>query len=146
MCLPQFFLFPSQLRFLDSVRFLLQLVELCRCVATSERTARGWEISRSKLAHYETGFFLRQKLIGIARWPSSLRMLIRSSSHNCSPIRRAPLECKNEYLVLVLGEETEAQAVVGSIVWAFRWLKEPSNQEMSARGFALHSVCPNFPF
>ena len=34
--------------------------------------------------------------------------------------RPTPLKCKNEYLVLALGEETAVQAVVGSIVWAFR--------------------------
>ena len=36
-----------------------------------------------------------------------------------------PLKCKNEYLVLALGEETAAQPVVVSIVWAFRRLKKP---------------------
>ena len=30
---------------------------------------------------------------------------------------------KNEYLVFALGKETAVQAVVGSIVWAFRGLK-----------------------
>ena len=34
-----------------------------------------------------------------------------------------PLKCKNEYLVLALGEETVIQVVVGAIVWAFRRLK-----------------------
>ena len=36
------------------------------------------------------------------------------------------------------------QAVVGSIVWTFRRLKKPRCREMSARGYALHSVCPKF--
>ena len=40
--------------------------------------------------------------------------------------RPSPLNCKNEYMVLALGEKTAAQAVVGSIVWAFRRLKKPS--------------------
>ena len=48
--------------------------------------------------------------------------------------------------MLALGEETAAQAVVGSIVWAFRRLEEPRCREMSARGYALYSVCSNFPF
>ena len=52
----------------------------------------------------------------------------------------SPLKRKNEYLVLVLGEETAVQAVVGSIVWAFRRLKKPWCREMSARGYALYSV------
>ena len=54
--------------------------------------------------------------------------------------------CKNEYQVLALREETAVQAVGGSIVWAFRSLKNQRSREVSARGYALHSVCPNFPF
>ena len=38
------------------------------------------------------------------------------------------------------------QAVVASIVWAFRRLKKPRCREMSARGYALHSVCPQLSF
>ena len=41
------------------------------------------------------------------------------------------------------------QAVVGSIVWAFRRLKKPRCRNTCARGYALHSVCPQlsyFPF
>ena len=45
-----------------------------------------------------------------------------------------------------MGEETAAQSVVDSIVCAFRRLKKPRRREMSARGYALRSVCPNFPF
>ena len=48
---------------------------------------------------------------------------------------------KNEYWVLELGEETAVQAVVGFIDLAFRRLKKPTSQEMSARGYGLHSVC-----
>ena len=55
--------------------------------------------------------------------------------------RPSPLNCKNEYPVLALWEETAVQAVVGSIVWAFRRLKKPRNRKMSARGYALHSIC-----
>ena len=53
--------------------------------------------------------------------------------------RLTPLKCKNEFLMLAMGEETAVQAVVG---WAFRRLKKPRCQEMSTRGYALHSVCP----
>ena len=60
--------------------------------------------------------------------------------------RPTPLKCKIEYLVLALGEETAVQAVVGSIVWTFRRLKKPWIREMSARGYALHSVCPQLSF
>ena len=52
------------------------------------------------------------------------------------------INCKNEYLVLALREETAVQAVVGSIVWAFCRPNKPRNREMSARGYALHSVRP----
>ena len=48
--------------------------------------------------------------------------------------------------MLVLEEKTAVQAVVGSIVWAFRVLKKPRCREMSARGYALHSVCPQLSF
>ena len=50
-----------------------------------------------------------------------------------------PFKCKNVYL-------TPARAVVGSIVWAFRRLRKPRCREMSARGYALHSVCPQLSF
>ena len=49
-------------------------------------------------------------------------------------------------MVLALGEKTAVQAVVGSIVWAFRKLKKPRCRVMSARGYALHSVCPQLFF
>ena len=62
--------------------------------------------------------------------------------------RPTPLKCKNEYPMLPLREETAVQAVVASIVWAFRRFKTPRSREMSARGYALHSVRPKllFPF
>ena len=74
------------------------------------------------------------QLAGNAHWaePSPL------FAHRARP---TPLKCKNEYPVIPLGEETAVQAVVGSIVWAFRGLKKPRSREMSARGYALHSVC-----
>ena len=49
-------------------------------------------------------------------------------------------------LLVALREKTAVQAVVGSIVWALRRLKKPSSREMSARGYALHSVCPQLSF
>ena len=86
-------------------------------------------------------------LSGTPRWPSSLGILIRLRPHHCSSIARpSPLNSSNEYVVLVLGKETAVQAVVGGIVWTFRRLKKPRNGEMSARGYALHSVCPQLPF
>ena len=36
---------------------------------------------------------------------------------------------------------TVVQVVVGSIVWPFRKLKKPRIREMSARGYALYSMC-----
>ena len=79
-------------------------------------------------------------------WPSSLGMLIGPSPYHCSPIGPTPLKCENVYLVLALGKETAVQAVVGSIVWAFGRLKKPRCWEMSARGYALDSVCPQISF
>ena len=38
------------------------------------------------------------------------------------------------------------QAVVGAIVWAFHGPKKPRCREMNARGYALHSVCPQLSF
>ena len=49
-------------------------------------------------------------------------------------------------MVLALEEKTAVQTVVGSIVWAFRRLKKPRSREMSARGYALHSVCSQLSF
>ena len=77
--------------------------------------------------------------------PSSMGMPIGSSPHHCSPIGYPPL-CKNEYLVLSLGRETAARAVVGAIVWAFRRRKKPRSRGMSARGYALLSVCLQLSF
>ena len=42
--------------------------------------------------------------------------------------------------------QADVQAVVCSIVWAFRWLKKPRCQEVSARSYALQSVHPQIPF
>ena len=79
------------------------------------------------------------QLAGNAHWakPSPL------FAHRARP---TPLKCKNEYPVLSLGEETAVQAVVGSIVWVFSRLKKPRCWEMSARGYAIHSVCPKLIF
>ena len=49
-------------------------------------------------------------------------------------------------MALALGEETAVQAVVGSVVWAFRRLKKPRYREMSAHSYALYSVCPQLSF
>ena len=75
------------------------------------------------------------QLAGNAHWaePSPL------FAHKARP---TPLKCKNEYLVLALGEETTVQSVIGCIVWAFRRLKKSRCREMGARGYALHSVRP----
>ena len=48
--------------------------------------------------------------------------------------------------MIVQGEETAVQALVGSIVRAFRRLKKPRIRELSARGYALHSVRPHHSF
>ena len=40
----------------------------------------------------------------------------------------------------------QAQVVGGSIVWVFCRLKNPRSRKMSARSYALYSVCPQFSF
>ena len=80
---------------------------------------------------------LRQKLS---------RILACALYNRVNRARPTPLKCRNEYLVLALEEETAVQAVVDSIFWAFCRLKKPRCQEMSARGYALHSVCPQLSF
>ena len=72
---------------------------------------------------------------GKAHWDEPSPMF----AHKARP---SPLHCKNKHLVLALREETAVQVVVGSIVWAFRRLKKPMSREMSARGYALHSLRP----
>ena len=74
--------------------------------------------------------------------------LIRPNPHYCSPpgLALSPLSCKNDYMVFALGKETAAQAVVGSIVWAFLRLNKPRCREMSVRGYAFHSVRPQLSF
>ena len=73
---------------------------------------------------------------GSVRWAEPSQLF----AHRARP---TPLKCKNDYMMLALGEET---AVQGSIVWAFRRLKKPRSREMSPRGYALHSVSPELPF
>ena len=53
------------------------------------------------------------------------RAVVESSPLFAHRARPTPLKCKNEYMVLPLGEETAVQGVVGSVVWAFRRLKKP---------------------
>ena len=53
---------------------------------------------------------------------------------------------KNEYIVLAVGKEPADQAIVGSIVWAFRRLKMSRSREMSDCGYELHSVCTHLSF
>ena len=54
-------------------------------------------------------------------------------------VRPSPLNCENEHLLLALGAKSAAHAVVGSIVWAFRWLKDLGDERASA-------YAPNVPF
>ena len=53
---------------------------------------------------------------------------------------------KLKYLVFSLEKETAVQAVVGSVVRAFRRPKKPRCRQMSARSYALNSVCPQLYF
>ena len=109
---------------------------------TWESRTRDRKVSGSKLT-YAIKEGMARKLVGIARWNAHWAKPSPLFAHRAHP---TPLKCKNEYPVLPLGEDTAVKAVVGSIVWAFRRFKKPRCQEMSAPGYALHSVCPNFPF
>ena len=73
-------------------------------------------------------------------------MLTGPSPHDCSPLWRAPIHSIVNTSTWYSHEEIAAQAAVGSIVWAFRRLKKSRSQEMSARGYALHSVSPKLSF
>ena len=79
------------------------------------------------------------QLAGNAHWAEPLPLF----AHRARP---TPFKFKNEYLVLALEEESAVQVVVGSIVWAFRRLGKPRSREMSARGYALYSLCPQVSF
>ena len=149
----------------DQLPLVLQSVSTCRTIFTysnryfslvvpasvaqwAERRTRDREVPGSKLA-CATWFFPQARKLNrhcqVAHFARNAHWA-EPSPLFAERARPTPLKCTNEYLVLPLGEETAVQAVVGSVVWAFRRLKKPRCREMSARGYALHSVCPNFLF
>ena len=72
-----------------------------------------------------TGFSVKKGnpstlLGGPVRWACSLGRALTNVHPQGAP---QFTNCKNEYLVLALGEETAVQAVVDSTDWAFRRLK-----------------------
>ena len=75
-------------------------------------------------------------------------MLIGPRPHHCSPIGRALLHSSLKTSTWCLHWERKLQSrqYVGSIAWAFRRLKKPRCREMSARGYELHSACPQLSF
>ena len=121
---------------------------LARVAQRAERRTRDRNVPGSKLACSIWFFPSARKLVGIARWPSSLVVLIGPSPHHCSPTGRALLHSsvKTSTRCFHWGEETAVHAIVGSIIWAFRRQKKPRCREMSTRGYALHSECPKFSF
>ena len=76
---------------------------------------------------------------GNARWAESSTLF----AHR---VRCNPLNCRKLVPGACTREGIAAQAVVGSIVWVFRRLKKPRSREMSARAYALHSVCTQRSF
>ena len=105
------------------------------------------EVPGSKLACAIGFSSWARKLIGTATWPNTLEMLIGPSPHLCSPrARTSHPTVKTSTWCLHERGGTAAQAVVGSIVWAFRRLKKPKSRQMIARLYALHSVCPQLSF
>ena len=72
-------------------------------------------------------FSLRRKnysalLGGPFRWECSFGRGFTDFRTQFSKARHSLGNCKNEYMVLELENEAAAQAVIGSIVWAFRRL------------------------
>ena len=60
-----------------------------QCGATAERSTRDREVPGSKLVCAICFFLQARELIGIARWPGSLVVLIGPSPYHCSPSWRA---------------------------------------------------------
>ena len=112
-----------------------------RCFASISHCNRSSQDQASVRSAGRGGLFSS----AAALWPSSLGMLIGPRPHHYLPIERASVHSTVQKESLVHGLETAVQAVVGSIVRAFRTLKKPRSREMSARGYALHSVWPQLP-
>ena len=72
-----------------------------QCGAAAERRTRDREVPGSELACAIWFSLSARKLVGIARWPSSLVVLIGPSSHHCSPIGRAPIQSSEKRLPCV---------------------------------------------
>ena len=85
-------LFTIHMAHLWSVRSrIFVAVYLSRPATVAQRRSLGLGIERSWFRNSLVPSGCPWKLIGIARWPNSLVVLIRPSPHHCSPIRRAPL-------------------------------------------------------
>ena len=80
---------------------------------------------------------------GIAQWAGHSPPFAPSRGWR---VHHSPFSCKNRYLMFALWKKTAAQAIVGSIDWAFRWLEKPRNRDISARSYALRSVYIQLPF
>ena len=121
-----------------------------RPASVAQRQSVGLRIDRSRVRNslVPSGYSIRQKnSIGIARWPSSLGMLIMPTRHHCSRIGGTQFHSiVNEYLVLALGEETAVQVVVGSIVWALRDSKSQGVGEKPPAATRFIACAPNFYF
>ena len=85
---------------------------------------------------------------GNAHWAETLRSILFTVPPPRLTWRAGsnPLNCKIQNEGFALWEETAAQAVVGSIVWAFGELKKPRCLEMCAGSHELLSVCPQLSF
>ena len=109
----------------------------------AQRQSVGLEAERFRVPNLGHLVFPIDKEIiqQVARWLSSLGMLIGKPLppfvHKTCLILLIT-HSKHEYLVLALGEETAAHAVVDSIVWEFRRLKKPMSLEINARSFAFY--------
>ena len=92
-----------------------------QCVPKRQSVGLGVGRARVRNSLGPTGSSLRQVIYSaLLDGPAGNAHHWGSSPLFAHRARPTPLKCKNEYLVLALEEETAAQAVVGSIVWAFR--------------------------
>ena len=84
-------------------------------------------------------------------WSNSLTMHIGPRARHCSPLvlarpSRVPsLNCKIEYAVFTLGEPTVAQAIVDSVVRAFRRLERQGAGRWLPAVTGFVACAPNFP-
>ena len=108
-----------------------------QCGLLLQLSVQPWKQQSRQWSRQSLGLGAEKSRVRNSLWPSlcSLRQGNQSALLNNGLVR---WECS-------LGRAF-TQAVFGPIVWAFRRHKKPRYRKISARGYALHSVCPQHPF